>query len=176
MHQYTQLLGLIFFSKGKKMTFSVPKVMASMPCVLKSWKCWDKSHTWGKRYQLGEYCFDDSHVKWSFRASNSRKFPFFPIFSPKLISYLKLMGRSWLVFPKKGCDFDLIGMCSGSFWFMLVCDNSKILLFLKIKILHKVSNRLCCILFAFDVRRAQPYLNAREAWTRAFTRKKLVVW
>ena len=48
-------------------------------------------------------------------------------------------------FHKKGSDFDLIGMCSGSFWFMLVCDNSsKILLghFEKffIKILSKNSS------------------------------------
>ena len=47
-----------------------------------------------------------------------------------------------MVFTKKGSDFDPIGMCSGSFWFKLVCDNSsKVLLPHFEKVLHKVSNR-----------------------------------
>ena len=39
------------------------------------------------------------------------------------------MGIALTGFYKTGSDFDLIGMCSGSCWFKLVCDNSsKVLL------------------------------------------------
>ena len=65
-------------------------------------------------------------------------------------------------------------MCLGSFWFKLVCGNSS-----KILLRHfewSQSNRLSCILFAFDVRWTQPNLNEQEAWTRAFSRKTFVVW
>ena len=59
-----------------------------------------------------------------------------------LIPYLKMMGIALSGFYKKGSDSDPIGMCSGSFWFKLVCDNfSKVLLAHFEKVLHKVSNR-----------------------------------
>ena len=50
------------------------------------------------------------------------------------------MGIALAGFYKKGSDSDPIGMCLGSFWFKLVCDNSsKVLVAHFEKVLHNLT-------------------------------------